>query len=501
MKKIKEKIKNNKYNILIFIGMLIFTGVMCINFIKPHFALDTYCVYSFSSQDLISNFLCSNRIFSALARWVFEILNMPFYLGLEILTVVGIISLTLAWFILYEFVFNLQNKDKNKNIFNNVLIMAISFLVIFNFCTIEGIVFWESGIMCLGILGTIIASCIFNADKKYAYAKTFIILLLASLCYQGAITIFIPLALVLLAYKKRDSIKEIFIGTVKIGSIYVIVMLINLIGTKIFSNIFNNEVRKMTMLSLTDLLNSFVKLISNMVVNTFGIGTRYWYILVILVLTIIFLVYVIKDKKSKFYIIEYFTLWIACIVIPVLPMLVTPIENQYLEARMAMSFGSSIGILLLFLILVLEIIDKKIYKYFITIITVGMVILNCIYYICASSELIATNYLDRNIAKTIIEEINNYQVETGINIENIGICKDKNARATYDGLHWLGVLTTRSMGTDWTVLETIELYSGKKYNKVEVPNNYKEDFLQKDWHFFNKEQLVFEGDNLFICIY
>ena len=116
MKKIKEKIKNNKYNILIFIGMLIFTGVMCINFIKPHFALDTYCVYSFSSQDLISNFLCSNRIFSALARWVFEILNMPFYLGLEILTVVGIISLTLAWFILYEFVFNLQNKDKNKNI-------------------------------------------------------------------------------------------------------------------------------------------------------------------------------------------------------------------------------------------------------------------------------------------------------------------------------------------------------------------------------------------------
>ena len=76
MKKIKETIKNNKFNILIFIGMLIFTGVICINFIKPHLALDTYCVYSFNSQDLISNFLCSNRIFSALTRWVFEILNI-----------------------------------------------------------------------------------------------------------------------------------------------------------------------------------------------------------------------------------------------------------------------------------------------------------------------------------------------------------------------------------------------------------------------------------------
>lgn len=499
MKKIKETIKSNKSNILIFIGMLIFSCIICINFIRPHLALDTYCVYSYSSQELILHFLVSNRIFSALVRWIFEIVNMPFYLGMEILTALGIVSLTTAWFILYKFIINLKSKD--INISYNILIITISFLVIFNFCTIEGIAFWESGIMCLGILGTIIASCVFNTDKKFSFVKSFIILLLASLCYQGAITIFIPLSLVLLAYKKRDSINKIFGGTIKIGFIYVIVMLINLIGTKTFSNIFNNEVRKMTILSLTDLVNSFVKLTFSMVVNTFGIGTKYWYVLVILVITTLLLVYIIKNKKSKFYIIEYFVLLLACIVIPVLPMLVTPIENQYIEARMAMSFGSSIGLLLLFLILVIEILEKKTYKYFISIITIGMVLLNCSYYIFASSELLATNYLDRNIAKTIIEEINNYQVETGINIENIGLCRDKNVITTYDGLHWLGVLTTRSMGTDWAVLETIELYSGKKYNNIEVPNNYKEDFLQKDWNFFNEEQLIFEGDNLFICVY
>lgn len=78
--------------------------------------------------------------------------------------------------------------------------------------------------------------------------------------------------------------------------------------------------------------------------------------------------------------------------------------------------------------------------------------LNCLYYIFASSELLSTNYLDRNIAKTIIEEINYYQV-----VKNI--------------------------------------------IRLKYPNNYKEDFLQKDWHFFNEEQLVFEGNNLFICIY
>ena len=158
MKKIKEAIKNNKYNILIFVGMLIFTGAISINFIKPHLALDTYCVYSYSSQELISHFLVSNRIFSALIRWIFEAIHMPFNFGLELLTLIGISSMAIAWFILYKFVANLKNKD--TSIPKDVLIMAISFLVIFNFCTIEGSVFWESGIMCLGILVTIIASCI-----------------------------------------------------------------------------------------------------------------------------------------------------------------------------------------------------------------------------------------------------------------------------------------------------------------------------------------------------
>ena len=123
----------------------------------------------------------------------------------------------------------------------SILFVGISFIIVFNFCTIESLVFWESGVMCLGILCTIIAACVFNSNMKFKRIKAFISLLIGSLCYQGAITIFIPLALVLLAYRNRDDFKKIFIETVKIGLIYVIVMVINLIATKLFSNLFNNE--------------------------------------------------------------------------------------------------------------------------------------------------------------------------------------------------------------------------------------------------------------------
>ena len=95
--------------------------------------------------------------------------------------------------------------------------------------------------------------------------------------------------------------------------------------------------------------------------------------------------------------------------------------------------------------------------------------------------MIATNYLDRNIAQEINNEINKYETKTGIHIENIGLTFDKNITVNYDGQRWLGVINTRSMATEWAAIETIELYSGKYYNQVEVPTKYQEEFAQKDW--------------------
>lgn len=145
MEKVKEKIGEwvvkNKYNICIFLGMLFFSFVICTNFIKTHFALDTYCVYSYDSQTQISHFLASNRIFSALARWISEILNISFVTNMKLLTLAGIVFLAIAWFILYKFVINM--KKKQNDVFYNILMAGITFIIIFNFCTVESLIFWD----------------------------------------------------------------------------------------------------------------------------------------------------------------------------------------------------------------------------------------------------------------------------------------------------------------------------------------------------------------------
>lgn len=498
-KTIKEFWVKNKYNMCILGGMIVFSLIICSNFLRTHFALDTYCVYAHDTKVQITHFLVSNRIFSALIRWIYMVFNIPFFTGMRILMLSGVVFLALSWFILYKFVINMQKKE--NVIFYNILITGICFLIIFNFCTVESLLFWESGVMCFGILCTIIAACMFNSNIKLRKIFSFFILLIGSTCYQGSITIYIPLTLVLLAYKEKNSIKKIFIDTLKVCAIYIIVMVINLLATKFFSIILNDEFRKMQMLTFAEMFQTIGRFSSVMVLQTFGIGKKYWYLFALLFITLIFIFHILKTKKIKFVVYEYFILIISCIIIPILPLLATQIDRQYLETRMAMSFGSSLGILLLFLIIVVQVYKEKISKYLVVIFTFIMVMFNSIYYIKASSENLATNYLDRNIAKSIIEEIYNYQDKTGIKIENIGVTLDKNPSTYYNGQPAYSAINTRSMVVDWAAIETIELYSGEHFNQISVPDNYKKDFSQKNWDFFNKDQLIFEGNNLYICMY
>ena len=54
---------------------------------------------------------------------------------------------------------------------------------------------------------------------------------------------------------------------------------------------------------------------------------------------------------------------------------------------------------------------------------------------------------------------------------------------------------------EWSAIEVIEFYSGEKYNKVETPSNIIERFAEENWDFYNPDQLVFEGNTLYICLF
>lgn len=493
-----EYIKKNKINIFIFLGMLIFAFIVCSNFLKEHYTNDSYYISDYGYDYYVRHFLLSNRMFSALFLLIFKWLDIPFYKEITIMAVILTFIMVLAWFILYKFVIKLMKKE--KSIIYNILIGLASFLVVFNMCTAEGLLYVEVGTMPFGILFAILGACILATDRKFKYVISLILVTMSGLFYQATSAMFVLLALVLIAIKHKGNIKAIIKDTIFIAVIYGIAMIVNFIGVKIWAKILGDEFRKFEMPSIVAILATILKFGETILIDNVGIGPKYFYLALIAILTVIFIIGIILRKKDYFMILEYVTLIILSIIIPIIPILATP-ATQYIEPRMAMCFGSIIGILIIFLLAVVEIDRNKYLLIAVATITIFNFIINSVFLITASSATLVTNRLDHFIVKDIIQEIEKYETTSGKTIKNVGVAFDKKYTMYYEGEPALRCYNVRSMGTSWAVKEIISTFTGRTFKNTNVPQDVKEKFLQNDWDRYNKEQLVFEEENLYICIY
>lgn len=493
-----EYIKKNKINIFIFLGMLIFAFIVCSNFLKEHYTNDSYYISAYGYDYYVRHFLLSNRMFSALFLLIFKWLDIPFYKEMTIMAVILTFIMVLAWFILYKFVIKLMKKE--KSIIYNILIGLASFLVVFNMCTAEGLLYVEVGTMPFGILFAILGACILATDRKFKYVISLILVTMSGLFYQATSAMFVLLALVLIAIKHKGNIKAIIKDTIFIAVIYGIAMIVNFIGVKIWAKILGDEFRKFEMPSIVAILTTILKFGETILIDNVGIGPKYFYLALIAILTVIFIIGIILRKKDYFMILEYVTLIILSIIIPIIPILATP-ATQYIEPRMAMCFGSIIGILIIFLLAVVEIDRNKYLLIAVATITIFNFIINSVFLITASSATLVTNRLDHFIVKDIIQEIEKYETTSGKTIKNVGVAFDKKYTMYYEGEPALRCYNVRSMGTSWAVKEIISTFTGRTFKNTNVPQDVKEKFLQNDWDRYNKEQLVFEEENLYICIY
>ena len=494
--KVKNFIKENKVNIYIFLAMLIFTIIICSNFFNMHFSQDTYSLYSSGWDAYIKHFLLSNRIFSALELWISKVFNISFEMTILISSIVSMIVFSLTWFILYKFIVKMIKKEHDK--WQNLLIIGITFSIIFNFCTFETMVFAEVSIMSISILLAVIAACLYTEQK---YIKSFITLMISTFCYQTAASLFLVLTLVFIAYKHKGNIKEIVKKSIGVFFFWGITMILNLVMTKLFSSYFGMTTRRTTILSIDQIISTIVHYGKYLLLENLEIGPKGWYLIFIVILSVIFIVSIIKDKKY-FHIFEYIVLVLLSFIVPTLPLIVMPIESQYIEARMAMCFGAILGVILLYLVIVMKAIEIKGLNKLIYILTACIFMINAIYFIRASSENMATVYLDRNLAKSVLQAINKYEETTGNTVDTIGITWDKNPTTYYDGQLKLRSTNARGMVTDFSVIQALEYSGGKSYNAIyQVPDNVKSYFEQYDWEFFSEEQLLFEDNNLWLCLY
>lgn len=351
---IKNLILEHKNSVYAFIGMVFFSFIVCTNFLRIHFAADTYCLYAYGYDNYILHFLASARFFGALELWIAKILDITLLTNLKILSFIGIIIAASAWYILYKYILKLMKKE--KSISWNILIGTLTFSIIFNFSSCEMFMFAESGIMMFAILLSVIGACVFNSEVKHRYIISFILVLLSSFAYQSTISLFVLLALIMETYRNKGDIKKIVKEALIIGIFYGSAFVINLISIKIIQIFVDNKMRKASIPSINDIIYTTYNFGTTMMF-AFKLLPKYLYVAIIGLITLWYILIIFKTRE-KFSIIEYIMLGILAFFMPLLPVMATPREQQYIEPRMVLSYAAIIPILILYIAVKFE--EKKI---------------------------------------------------------------------------------------------------------------------------------------------
>ena len=491
--------EKTKENIKVFIGIIFFNSIILANFLKMHYAQDTYCVISYGYKKISKvAFLWSGRPITAIIFYIANFLKLNVETLVGIMSIISLFTLSISVFILYK---NILKLHKNKKLIELLAVLVISYITIINFTTMDLLVFVESGVLCIALLLCVLAACEWLNNPKPKYLKIFILLYIAALCHQAILNIYVPLGLMFVAFKNKDDVKKAFREAFLVLLFYGIAIISGIITSNIINSIFNIGARETIIPSIPFIFETYGKYLNLMVVETLGVGPKCWHIVVMSIITAVFLINNIKNKDKKINLFYYTAILLSAILLPILPVTMQEKTAQYLEFRMALSFGASIGIMLLYTLLSIKETTNKIFKFIIAF-SCLIFIFNGQYIVKSSGEMVATNLMDRNFAKTIIYNIEQYEIKNNTQVKYIAIQCDLEPEFFYDGSEKYRCLNIKSIATDWDLIEMLEVFSGRKFEPKKVTEEaYNKYFAGKNWKYFDEEQLVFVDDTLYICIY
>ena len=189
------------------------------------------------------------------------------------------------------------------------------------------------------------------------------------------------------------------------------------------------------------------------------------------------------------------------LVITVLPQIMQNTNSIWMVARSTYAFASLPGILLLHLFVNIN--EEQIIKMDKIIVLVSLLFIVAQYYNFTKIEIdhYKLNAIDKEISLSIEEKIKKYEKESGNTISKISIYKDKNLTYSYKGLFVSGDINVRAYSSDWATKAIVVYYTKRNLQVIENDLNIKESFKEKDWNYFDCEQLIFNGDTLHICCY
>ena len=465
---------------ILFFGMLI----------KLEYATDTYAVFNFNKDAVFMQYAMSGRFISAIVLKLIKIANFSeyaFYLSSYIL---AILCAIVCQYKLYTII--------GKDVESIVLKAIIPTLIIINPFSIELFLFIEKGLMWLGILMCVLALENFQKyleikNNKYLLYST-IYMFVANCLYQGIVGIFLSIEFVFILKYSKD-LKQFILNNFIAGVIYGVPAIADFFVVKTLykSSRVNGQI------VFLDSLKRIGKNTMNMFFTTYNLLPKYTFILLVLFTFTVFCSKIWKENKKILSIFKFLYIIIGVTVIAIIPQIIQPTNSIWFVPRAMYCFGALYGILILFLAINcnLEIISRDLI--FIT--SIALLIFQVQKCINIENDRFLLNKKDSIVTMQIIEQIDNYEKQTGKTITEISWYQDEKPNYTYKGVFATGDMNVKSYSSDWSTAEILKYYLKRNIKLVEKDEKLADVFKRKNWDEFDKKQIIFEDNKMNLCNY
>lgn len=119
-----------------------------------------------------------------------------------------------------------------------------------------------------------------------------------------------------------------------------------------------------------------------------------------------------------------------------------------------------------------------------------------------SLDLVKTNEMDKQLSRMVVNYVEEYEKNSGIEVSQIAYCDDTSVTWAYDDIYCGYDLNVRGWTINWCVPSMIRFYTGKNFQLTEMSELvYNEKFRGKNWDYFSFEQLYIKENVLYVCVF
>ncbi|MDD5879187.1 MAG: glucosyltransferase domain-containing protein [Clostridiales bacterium] len=502
------KKKITKKDLIEFLVVLIISYLICFPLIKGHYSTDDFEILNRGYKDFgIKNSLIEVRPVTCLFFLVADVINIPIMSLIRISLIIAIAILSMGVVKLKNAILKYTEKSNKKFEYT---VLAISYVIIFNFAFLENLQYIECCIMAISVyLSIVVADIIVEKNKKYLL-KGGIIALISLLMYQAIFNWIITLTFVLSLIKNKVINKHVVIDTL-ISIVYVAIgYIFNVTIIKSEERILKFDQNRLGNINNMPVNAKFISQnISSVLSESYGNFPKYlWYIY-----TAILVIYSFfaksKDKERA--------IWdvIGIILISVISVfsIYFITLTSFNAGRLSFSIGAMLGLIILYLYCNTD--KNKILNIILYIIAITYIVITMVSYVFVEIEHKKVNELDKNDALIIGQVIKNYENESGTEVTKIVFILKDVPDYKYDKrIVSKSQLCYRALKVGWSRIGIINYYNNRKfidvkrklsdlYDEYIDKIDYYNDYFNKceNWDKLNDREFVFEGDTLYLCMY